>query len=92
MKITKEFINYPALNKFPGAALRPICDDSRRSEDSDLNGLSPAMRDEFSGHPEQALEASKGAARERGKSVQCRVAVNPISNITDDASSILNEN
>ena len=50
------------------------------AKDSDLNGLSPAIRDEFSGHPEQALEASKGAARERGESVQFRVAFNPISN------------
>ena len=30
--VTKEFINYPTLNKFSEAALRPICDDSRRSE------------------------------------------------------------
>ena len=30
--VTKEFINYPTLNKFSEAVLRPICDDSRRSE------------------------------------------------------------
>ena len=49
------------------------------AKDSDLNGLSPAIRDEFSGHLEQALEASKGDACERGEFVQCRVAFNPIS-------------